>query len=72
MTVVKKIPSSSNPHKAYDICMGNNGHFYCTCPAWKNQKNVPPQERSCKHLRQYIAESGLPRELATRPSREES
>ena len=55
----------------YDICMGNNGHVYCTCPAWKNQKNKQPRERTCKHIRAFIADSGMPEEIATRPRQEE-
>ena len=40
MTLLKRVPSSSNPHVMYEITMGNNGHVYCTCPAWKNQKTL--------------------------------
>ncbi|KAE9402549.1 hypothetical protein BT96DRAFT_964719 [Gymnopus androsaceus JB14] len=31
-------------------------HFYCTCPAWRNQSGVPVNARSCKHLLSLLGE----------------
>ncbi|ESK91269.1 dna ligase [Moniliophthora roreri MCA 2997] len=31
-------------------------HFYCTCPAWRNQKGVRVEARSCKHLQDLLGE----------------
>ncbi len=30
-------------------------HFYCVCPAWRNQ-NAPVDKRTCKHLREYLGD----------------
>lgn len=54
MTVLATIPSKTNPNKGYDIMQSKQGHAYCTCPGWKYQ-NVPPAQRSCKHLATYHA-----------------
>ncbi|KAF5390955.1 hypothetical protein D9757_003960 [Collybiopsis confluens] len=32
-------------------------HFYCTCPAWRNQSGVPVNARSCKHLLSLLGEA---------------
>lgn len=50
--VVAKVPSESNPEKTYDIRLGKDGNFYCSCPAWKNQKK-PVKERMCKHIKAW-------------------
>ncbi|KAJ3737292.1 hypothetical protein DFJ43DRAFT_253016 [Lentinula guzmanii] len=34
----------------------NAEHFYCTCPAWRNQIGVPLNARSCKHLLSLLGE----------------
>ncbi|KAJ3997621.1 hypothetical protein F5050DRAFT_1670921 [Lentinula boryana] len=31
-------------------------HYYCTCPAWRNQPSVPVNARSCKHLIALLGE----------------
>ncbi|KAJ3172371.1 hypothetical protein HDU87_007875 [Geranomyces variabilis] len=31
-------------------------HYYCTCPAWRNQGGAPVDARSCKHLKQLLGE----------------
>ncbi|KAJ3720399.1 hypothetical protein C8R42DRAFT_86826 [Lentinula raphanica] len=31
-------------------------HYYCTCPAWRNQAAVPVNARSCKHLKALLGE----------------
>ncbi len=30
-------------------------HYYCTCPAWRNQ-NYAVNQRTCKHLREYLGD----------------
>lgn len=32
------------------------GHYYCTCPAWRNQSRVKVEVRSCKHLKSLLGE----------------
>eukprot|EP00730_Choanoeca_flexa_P007212 TRINITY_DN12296_c0_g9_i1.p1 TRINITY_DN12296_c0_g9~~TRINITY_DN12296_c0_g9_i1.p1 ORF type:complete len:654 (+),score=138.10 TRINITY_DN12296_c0_g9_i1:116-2077(+) len=41
--------SSNNIYKLKHV--GN--HYYCTCPAWRNQ-SAPVDARSCKHLAEYL------------------
>ncbi|KAJ7768304.1 hypothetical protein B0H16DRAFT_313544 [Mycena metata] len=31
-------------------------HYYCQCPAWRNQGGVPVNARTCKHLRDLLGE----------------
>lgn len=31
-------------------------HFYCTCPAWRNQGGVPVNARTCKHLKSLLGD----------------
>ncbi|EUC59263.1 ATP-dependent DNA ligase domain protein [Rhizoctonia solani AG-3 Rhs1AP] len=31
-------------------------HYYCTCPAWRNQGGVPVNARSCKHIKSILGE----------------
>ncbi|KAK2459959.1 hypothetical protein APHAL10511_008044 [Amanita phalloides] len=32
-------------------------HYYCTCPAWRNQSKVPINARSCKHLKSLLGDA---------------
>ncbi|KAH8114532.1 DNA ligase/mRNA capping enzyme [Phellopilus nigrolimitatus] len=32
-------------------------HYYCTCPAWRNQARVPVDARTCKHLRSVLGDA---------------
>ncbi|KLO11458.1 DNA ligase/mRNA capping enzyme [Schizopora paradoxa] len=32
-------------------------HFYCTCPAWRNQARVPVNARTCKHLKSILGDA---------------
>ncbi|KAF9442750.1 hypothetical protein P691DRAFT_810139 [Macrolepiota fuliginosa MF-IS2] len=31
-------------------------HYYCSCPAWRNQGGVPVNARTCKHLKTLLGE----------------
>ncbi|CAA7269788.1 unnamed protein product [Cyclocybe aegerita] len=31
-------------------------HYYCTCPAWRNQGGCPVNARTCKHLKSLLGE----------------
>ncbi|KAL0060661.1 hypothetical protein AAF712_012538 [Marasmius tenuissimus] len=31
-------------------------HYYCTCPAWRNQGGVPTNARTCKHLQSLLGD----------------
>ncbi|KAJ3186550.1 hypothetical protein HDU85_007370 [Gaertneriomyces sp. JEL0708] len=31
-------------------------HYYCTCPAWRNQGAVPLNARTCKHLKEVLGD----------------
>lgn len=50
--VVARVPSESNPEKEYEIRLGADGNFYCSCPAWKYQKKGV-KERTCKHIKAW-------------------
>ncbi|KIJ22572.1 hypothetical protein M422DRAFT_786411, partial [Sphaerobolus stellatus SS14] len=32
-------------------------HYYCNCPAWRNQGGAPVNARSCKHLRAALGDA---------------
>ncbi|KAL1659539.1 hypothetical protein GGF50DRAFT_107403 [Schizophyllum commune] len=32
-------------------------HYYCTCPAWRNQGGAPTNARTCKHLKALLGEA---------------
>ncbi|EIM86354.1 DNA ligase/mRNA capping enzyme, partial [Stereum hirsutum FP-91666 SS1] len=32
-------------------------HYYCTCPAWRNQSAHPVSARTCKHLRSLLGDA---------------
>ncbi|KAI5122801.1 hypothetical protein M0805_000144 [Coniferiporia weirii] len=32
-------------------------HYYCTCPAWRNQARAPVNARTCKHLRSVLGDA---------------
>jgi len=32
-------------------------HFYCSCPAWRNQGGVPVNARTCKHLKSLLGDN---------------
>jgi hypothetical protein len=55
MALLMVVPSKSNPEKTYEIHLSEKtGVVYCNCPNWKFQ-NVPPAQRSCKHLASFHA-----------------
>ncbi|KAF8600119.1 DNA ligase/mRNA capping enzyme [Ceratobasidium sp. AG-I] len=31
-------------------------HYYCTCPAWRNQGGAPTNARSCKHIKELLGD----------------
>ncbi len=39
--------TGSEPH----VVTNAGGVYSCSCPAWRNQ-SLPPERRTCKHLRQ--------------------
>ena len=43
----------SKPGTSYEIKEASDGSWYCSCPAWKNQK-LPAEWRECKHMTQAI------------------
>jgi DNA ligase-1 len=32
-------------------------HYYCTCPAWRNQSKFPINARTCKHLKALLGDA---------------
>ncbi|KAG8790304.1 hypothetical protein FRC12_012216 [Ceratobasidium sp. 428] len=32
-------------------------HYYCSCPAWRNQSRVKAEVRTCKHLKELLGEA---------------
>ncbi|KIK57446.1 hypothetical protein GYMLUDRAFT_46330 [Collybiopsis luxurians FD-317 M1] len=51
----KEVQSKTSDVK-YDV-KRTSDHFYCTCPAWRNQSGVPVNARSCKHLLSLLGEA---------------
>ncbi|KAJ3291662.1 hypothetical protein HK104_005894 [Borealophlyctis nickersoniae] len=45
--------SSSSKHKI----KRTGDHYYCTCPAWRNQGGSPVNARTCKHLKEVLGEA---------------
>lgn len=55
-TIARVKGSAADP---YELRVGQDANFYCTCPSWRFQK-LPPKLRECKHMRAYIAVNGRP------------
>ena len=49
--VMAVVPSGSNPFKCYEVRCGHDGVVYCTCPAWRFQKQSAGSRKPCKHIR---------------------
>ena len=39
--------------KPYTVTIYMDGTNYCTCPGWRFKKGLAPEERSCKHTKQF-------------------
>ncbi|KXS17784.1 DNA ligase/mRNA capping enzyme [Gonapodya prolifera JEL478] len=50
VTIASKSSSST-----YDV-KRTWDHYYCTCPAWRNQSRAPVNGRTCKHLRELLGD----------------
>ncbi|KAL9713272.1 hypothetical protein Ac2012v2_004512 [Leucoagaricus gongylophorus] len=48
--------ASMTSHAKYRV-KRNWDHYYCSCPAWKNQGGVPINARTCKHLKSLLGEA---------------
>ncbi|KAL4264891.1 SWIM-type domain-containing protein [Pleurotus pulmonarius] len=46
----------SQTSKSVYKCKRTLDHYYCTCPAWRNQSRVPVNARSCKHLKSLLGD----------------
>ncbi|KAF9459157.1 hypothetical protein BDZ94DRAFT_1268934 [Collybia nuda] len=51
----EKDVSSMSSNSVYKI-KRTFDHFYCTCPAWRNQGGSPVNARTCKHLKSLLGE----------------
>jgi hypothetical protein len=58
ISVLAEFPIKSRPGAVYQVLMGEDGVVYCDCPSWKFQPEVPPEKRTCKHIRLWRAEGG--------------
>ncbi|KAF9490955.1 hypothetical protein BDN71DRAFT_1422178 [Pleurotus eryngii] len=47
----------SQTSKSVYKCKRTFDHYYCTCPAWRNQSRVPVNARSCKHLKSLLGDN---------------
>ena len=52
---VKSVTVTGDSGTDYSITAHPGGVLYCTCPAWKNQKQ-PQAKRTCKHIK-FVAQS---------------
>ncbi|KAJ3343953.1 hypothetical protein HDU93_005236 [Gonapodya sp. JEL0774] len=48
--------SSKSSSSTYEI-KRTFDHYYCKCPAWRNQSRAPVNGRSCKHLRELLGDA---------------
>ncbi|KDQ57285.1 hypothetical protein JAAARDRAFT_35922 [Jaapia argillacea MUCL 33604] len=53
----EEIEAKSASSKAVYKIKRTFDHFYCTCPAWRNQSGVPVNARSCKHIRAALGDA---------------
>ncbi|CAE7088844.1 unnamed protein product [Rhizoctonia solani] len=51
-----EVSGSSKSRSKYTIKRTDN-HYYCSCPAWRNQSGVKVEVRSCKHLKELLGEA---------------
>jgi len=66
--VLAVYPSETHPERQYEIRVGEGGHIYCTCPAWRFQRK-PPRDRTCKHLiRYFVARKASAERHAAKPA----
>eukprot|EP00051_Salpingoeca_urceolata_P020439 m.306629 g.306629 ORF g.306629 m.306629 type:complete len:490 (+) comp19623_c0_seq11:118-1587(+) len=49
------IASASSAGTTYKVKRVND-HYYCTCPAWRNQ-TAAVDSRTCRHLREYLGDA---------------
>jgi len=49
-----KVPSSSNPDKAYTVSLTKEGAYECSCPTWIYRR------QECHHVRTIKANPDLP------------
>lgn len=49
----------------YVVGLHRDGHYACSCPAWKFQKG---ERKDCKHVKAVVAFLGLPVESRSEPS----
>lgn len=54
--VVQRFESKSKPGRFYEVERAADGSLYCSCPKWKFQKGVLPQDRICKHIEAVLRE----------------
>ncbi|RKO82844.1 hypothetical protein BDK51DRAFT_29172, partial [Blyttiomyces helicus] len=50
-----EVTSSSSTAKY--MLKRTSDHYYCTCPAWRNQGRFPVDARTCKHLRAELGDA---------------
>ncbi|KAI9223586.1 hypothetical protein BC828DRAFT_375541 [Blastocladiella britannica] len=48
------VPSSSS--SAVHRVKRTSDHYYCTCMAWRMQKDTPTDRRTCKHLKEVLGD----------------
>ena len=64
----RRIGFVSSSGRDYELVVPKNDRklVYCSCPAWRFQKNVKPEDRRCKHLKaleampdDFVVEEGM-------------
>jgi hypothetical protein len=54
--VTIEINKSRSSDKVYEIRMGDDYRFYCTCPAWRFSKPDPETgAKTCRHMNAFAS-----------------
>lgn len=52
-----QVPSQTSD-TVYEIKEQFDGSFWCSCPAWRNQRGLDQSQRRCKHMDQVVKDLG--------------
>lgn len=52
--VLDTVPSTRQGGGTYDIRIGKDNVFYCSCPGWLHSRKTP---KMCRHLSMWVVEN---------------